>query len=306
MKQPSVSIIILNWNGYKDTIACIQSLKKIAYKNYKIILVDNGSTNESLEVLQKAFPQNNTDVKLIANKDNLGFSGGSNKGITYAMKQNADYVLLLNNDTFVDKHFLTHLVTSASKDAKIGITSPMIYYADKPKTIWFARATEMKNRLLTFKDEDNRVIDKGQFRKNEEIDCVWGCCILLSKKVIKDTGLFDESYFLYMEDLDYCIRVKRNKYKIVFVPSAKIWHKVSASSGGEGSLRQTFYNSRNHILLAKKFLTGKDLLQFCYQYLKDKSIEFGYFIKYKKYKKAFLIIKGCFYGIIGKTGLYTI
>jgi len=298
MKEPLVYIIILNWNGYKDTIECIQSLRKIKYKNYKVVIVDNGSTNKSVSILKTKF----SDINLIANKNNLGFSGGCNVGIKYAMVKKAEYILFLNNDTLLHKYFLTELINVAEKDKNIGIVSPMIYYANDSNVIWHTGAIKKNNRLYSFIDNGNKKIDRGQYKRDVSVDCVWGCCMLIKRNALKEVGYFNEDYFLYMEDVDLCIRVINKGYKIVFVPKAKIWHKVSGSSGGEGNINYAYYDTRNYLLLTRQYLTNKEKVIDFFYYLKDKSYELALYVKNNKYKNAFAVIMGIIHGITGKKG----
>lgn len=294
MNQPLVYIIILNWNGYKDTIECLESLKKITYRNYKIILIDNGSTDESVKILHAKYPK----IKLIGNKVNLGFAGGCNIGIKYALKRNSDYVLLLNNDTIVDRKFLTELVNVSKKDVKIGITTSKIYYADKPNVLWSTGNKIDTRRLFAYISESKNQIDLGQYDIVKEIDCAWGCSILIPNNLFVKIGLFDERYFMYVEDIDLCIRIKESGHKILYAPKSKVWHKISAASGGGWTTAQTYYNTRNYILMAHKLLTTKQKIKFYKYYLPDKLIESIYYIKAKRFNYAIKNILGLINGLL--------
>jgi len=244
-----VFIIILNWNGCEDTIECIESLKKINYSDYKIVVVDNGSTDESLDVIPRKFG----DIAFIETKKNLGFAGGNNVGIKYALENQADYVLLLNNDTVVEPDFLTKLVEAAESDKKIGIVGPIIMFYDKRDTIWFGggRVNWLRTR--------GEHISYGQvasdkwsvISKAEEVDYITGCCFLIKREVIEKIGLLSEDYFLYYEDVDWCLRSKKAGFRSVFVSSAKIYHKQSRSTK-ESSYPYIYYHSRNGLILSSR------------------------------------------------------
>jgi len=246
---PKVFIIILNWNGWRDTIECIESLKKLNYPNYEVVIVDNGSTDESPQILPQKFPK----IKLIETGKNLGFAGGNNVGIKYALEKSADYILLLNNDALVDSGFLKESVRVGESDQKIGILGPKIYFYDtetnkKTNKIWFAGGKI--NKILT----KGTHINYGQIDKYDgrlrTVDYITGCAILVKREVIKKIGPMNEDYFLYYEDADWCLRARKRGFKCVLVPKAKIWHKCSRSAQ-EGSPSYIYYHSRNGLMLAR-------------------------------------------------------
>jgi GT2 family glycosyltransferase len=221
LKPPRVSIIILNWNGLEDTVECLESLKKITYPNYEIIVVDNGSKGNDSVVLKERFGDY---IHLIKNAKNYGYAGGVNIGINYALlNSESSYFLLLNNDTVVAPDFLTQMVMVAETDTAIGITCPLVYYYDFPKHIQMVGAKVNmwtgRTAVIGFNQ-----LDKGQYTKQREIDYS-GPCWLIRKAVVQEVGLFDESFFCYWEDVDYSVRAKEVGYKVVYAPEAKMWHK---------------------------------------------------------------------------------
>lgn len=260
----TVFISILNFNGKKNTLECIESLRKIntAGFNLTIVVVDNGS-EEKLDLKESS--DGHTRFKFIGSKDNLGFSGGHNLGIKYALENGADYILILNNDTYIDKDFLRELLKVAEKDEKIGILAPKIYFAsgyefhkekyrknELGKVIWYAGGKmDWKNVIGNHIGVDE--VDKGQFDKIEETELVTGCCMMIKKEVLDKVGIFDERYYLYYEDSDLNIRAKKKGFKIVYVPKSIIFHKNAGSAGGSGSKLQDYYITRNRLIFAMKY-----------------------------------------------------
>ena len=224
---PLVFIIVVNWNGKDDTLECLRSLRKLAYPNYRTILVDNGSTDGSVAAVRSAFP----DVTILALPENLRFAGGNNKGIELAMNSGADFVLLLNNDTVVQKDFLGYLVDRIQSDTTIGMVAPKICYFSSPDIIWFAGA-RIGFWTGTMAHVGIRERDQHQFDVAKETDFATGCCVLVSRGLIDAIGTLDESYFIYVEDVDWSIRARQRGFRVFYEPRAKILHKVSASAGG--------------------------------------------------------------------------
>lgn len=260
----SVFISILNFNGRKNTIECLRSINKLSRNGLKInvVVVDNDSS-ERFSIDQGIL--DGISLKVIFNKKNLGFSGGQNIGIRYALENNAAYVLVLNNDTKLDEDIVYRLVEAAQTDKLIGIISPKIYFAkgyefhkdmysekDLGKVIWYAGGLmDWKNVLGKHRGVDE--VDKGQYEKTEETDFATGCCMLIKKEVFEKTGYFDERYFLYYEDNDFSQRVKSKGYKIIYEPKGILWHRNAGSSGGSGSTLQDYYITRNRLLFGMKY-----------------------------------------------------
>ena len=259
MDKIKIAVIVLNYKGLEETLECLESERRCVRGNYDVetIVVENGSDDGSLEALSKI-----NDIHLVANDKNLGFSGGMNSGIRYALKRDADYIIILNNDTIVDKNLIVNLAKSAGS---FDIVSPKIYFApgfefhkdrykeaDLGKVIWYAGGSiDWQNILGIHTGVDQ--IDKGQFAKSKEINFATGACMLIKKEVFEKIGLFDEKYFLYLEDMDLCVRAKIKGLKIIFSPKAILWHKNAVSAGGSGSSLQDYYFTRNRLLFAFKY-----------------------------------------------------
>ena len=256
MNYPKVSIIILNWNGLEDTIECLESLKKITYPNYEVIIVDNGSEGNDAQVLRQRFGD---FIHLIENDKNYGFAEGNNIGMRYAFQNlNPEYLLLLNNDTVVSPHFLTELVEVAKNDGDIGIVGPKICYYHEPQTINSAGGVLLRRIGQPFAIGLHRT-DNGRYDILKEVDFIAGCALLIGTKVINRIGLLDPDYFAYAEDLDWCVRAKKAGYRIMFVPRAKIWHKGS-STLGLMSPAYMYLSARSRVIFVKKNATILDFV----------------------------------------------
>lgn len=241
-----VYVIVLNWNGKEDTLDCLRSLRTTDYDNYQVVLVDNGSTDNSVEAVRKNFPE----AQLVLTGKNLGFAGGNNVGIEYAVKAGADYVFLINNDTTVDPAYLKELVLVAESDAKIGAVGSKIYYHSEPERIWFAGG---KINWLRNKGEHIGLdeIDKEQYDETKEVGYLTGCALLVKREVVEKIGVLEDDYFLYYEDADYSLRIQNAGYKTVYAPKSKIYHKVSRSTK-PGSASYVYYHVRNGLVNARR------------------------------------------------------
>lgn len=297
--SPRVSIILVNYNGWKDTVDCINSLSHINYNNYEIIIVDNASEGDDLLQLEKYKSEN---VILINAVKNLGFSGGNNLGIEYALNNKYDYILLLNNDTIVEPDFLS-IMLSKAEDRSVGIVTPMIKYFDKKDTIWSAGGRISKIRASGFTYGFN----KNENELNSDFCCTFasGCCMLIKSEVVKKVGLLDPEYFLYLEDTDYSYRVINAEYKIYYAASSIIYHKVTSSTAKDNRLLPLYYSTRNRLLFAKKNLGWFYFLPICF-------VTVAFVVKYlmhnygnREYKRVLMRAFSDFYnGKFGKTDFF--
>lgn len=243
-----VYIILVNYNGSVDTIECIESLKVIEHSNYEIVVVDNNSTDENKKLLERY----SNIAKIIFLDDNLGFSGANNKGIEEALKNNADYILLLNNDTIVEKDFLNVLVeTATANNNKCAVTGKINYYYSKDK-IWYGGGEISKWKGNAYHLNENRSSDEygNEF---SEVTFITGCMILIPIGVIKNIGLMSEDYFLYFEDVDFSQKILNAGFKLYYDPKSVIYHKVSASTGTVSNLF-LYYYCRNRLIFIKNNL----------------------------------------------------
>ena len=238
-----VYVVVLNWNRAGDTLECLGSMASQQDVTLHIIVVDNGSTDHSVEQIRAIFPA----VELISTGANLGFPGGMNIGIRRALQSGAEKVLLLNNDTIADAQMIRNLVDGLKPE--YGCAAPAIYYADSPDQLW---STGVNIHLLLLEMWANHpVIPEHPLEKT----FFTGCALLVRRSVFYQIGLLDESFFpWYYEDLDFSLRVLRAEIRMVLVPRAKLWHKISQSSDGSNSPRVRFLMARNSAWYFRKHM----------------------------------------------------
>ena len=241
-----VSIVILNFRVKDRVMSCIDSILKSSYGNIEIIVVDNNSRDD----LEKAL-LSQPNIRFIQTGANLGYTGGNNVGIKEALKGDAKYIFILNPDTTIKKNTIEVLVKVAQEigDSVVG---PKIYFEDSKK-IWYAGGRlDLENVLGSHMGVDE--VDQGQYEKQEETDYVTGAAMFVSREVFEKIGLFDEQYFLYYEDSDFCFRAKKAGFKVMYIPQAVVYH-ANAKSTGLGSFLQDYFITRNRMLFARKFLS---------------------------------------------------
>jgi GT2 family glycosyltransferase len=239
--MPKLSVILLNYNGPRDTIECVESLRKSSFRDFDIVVVDNASSDSSVAALRAGYP----DITLIVNDHNLGFAGGNNVGIRHALQRGSKFMLLLNNDTTVDPNGLGVLSKTMEENPQVGIVGGKIYYADRPNVIWFAGG--YFNINSGFGDHYGKAEeDVGQYNRARECDFITGCCMLIRREVCERIGLLDDSYFLYYEDVDFCTRARREGYGILYQPGAVIYHKISRATSWDSPV-YIYFNLRNKL-----------------------------------------------------------
>lgn len=249
----SVFIIVLNWNGWQDTAACIESCRRLTYPGARIIVVDNGSTDGSETILRERFP----NVEVIQAGGNLGFAGGNNVGIRRALTEGADYVWLLNNDTVVEPAALSELVRVAESDDRIGIVGSKIVYYDDPHLLWYAGATLDPAHPHRPAHRGLREEDRGQYDETAETGYVTGCSLLARRGMIERIGLLDDNLFLYFEDVDWSARARHAGWRLMYAPASVVRHKESASAGGAASPAVMYYTARNRLYFVQRNFPAK-------------------------------------------------
>ncbi len=245
-----VAVVILNYKVKEEVLECIESVEKSDYPDFQIIVVDNNSGDGLEEELEK-FKVQSSKFKFVQTGDNLGFTGGNNVGIKKALDLGCEYIFVLNPDTKISQKCISELVSSLESDENIGVVGPKIMFDDH-KTIWYAGGIlDLMNVLGTHRGVDEK--DLGQYDVVEETDFVSGAAMMVRSNMFQKVGLFDNDYFMYFEDVDFCYRVRLNGYRVMYTPLAVVYHK-NAQSSGLGSPLQDYFITRNRMLFASKFL----------------------------------------------------
>ena len=230
--RPRVTCVLLNWNGWRNTLDCLAALKESSYPHFEVVVVDNGSTDDSVARIRAASP----DLTILHTGTNLGFAGGNNAGIRYALKNAADYVWLLNNDTRPAPDALSALIGKAIMDGRIGAVASVCYYADQPDIvqIW---AGGRVNLWIGYSPNTDKPHEDAWFH--------WlnGASLLLSTAALRDVGLLDQGFFLYWEDVEIGLRLRKRGWRLAAAAESKVLHKVSASTGGNKRVMDRFATS---------------------------------------------------------------
>ena len=245
MSEPHIVTIILNTNRRDDTLACLASLQQATYQNHSIIVLDNGSTDGSVQVIRSSFPA----VQIIELANNRGYAGNNNVGIRAALTQQADWVFVLNEDTILAPDCLAHLVKVGQSDPHIGIVGPMVYHHDEPDVIQSAGGR--LGRYWQSRHIAQNEPDRGQFTTPHRVEWISGCAILVRRAVIEQVGMLDERFFYYWEETEWCLRASKQGWCIMHVPQAKLWHK-GVQRDYRPSPSVTYYNTRNRFLMLAK------------------------------------------------------
>jgi GT2 family glycosyltransferase len=306
-KKEKVAIILLNWNAYKDTTDCLKSLEELNYPYFHIYLVDNDSQDDSFIKLKEDYlnEQYNIPITFIQSGGNIGFAAGNNVGIKIAKEEGYNYIWMLNNDTIVHQNALIELMNELINNSQTGIVGSKIYYYGTNK-IWFAggliNTWTGRTKHIGIRKEDD-----GQFNKILEVDYITGCSLLFPTILLDKVGFMIEDYFLYYEETDWNIRVKSAGYKIKYIPTSVVYHKVSISSGGENNLSpyMEYYDLRNGFVMIKRTQTlFKFYSAFLFVCIKIAKKLLRIFAKSQSNKKQRLmyIYKGLIDGLLSKMG----
>ena len=237
---PSIYCVIVNYNLKDDTIACVQSLFDASAEPRKVIVVDNGSTDGSVQFLKERF---GSAININSTEKNLGFSGGYNLGIQNALELGASWVLIINNDTLVAKDFLSELGNAIESQPQYDIFGPLIFYYNSPQRIWYLGDRLIPGLLIThslYRGQEIRI----QYPPFFSVDFITGCAMLIKKEVFEKIGYFDVNLFMYGEDVDFCWRARKAGFKLAAIPGAKMWHKVSASASRD-QYKSRYLRTRN-------------------------------------------------------------
>lgn len=285
----NIFVILINYNGYKDTLNCIESIKK-SNINTTILVIDNNSTDNSIKELKKV-----KDIVLIELEENLGFAKGNNIGINYALKHKADFIMLLNNDTIIEANTISILVNNLKEHKDIGAVGARIMYYDQPELINYCGGyVDWKKGIPVHKHY------KEKFENNFEnfiyTTFITGCCVMVKKDVFIKVGLLPEEYFMYFEDVDFCMKIIEANYKLGVCTNAVVFHKVSASSGGEESIFSIKWITRNRLIFVDKYKKyTKGMFTYLFIYI-TRYIKILIYIFQRKKAKKQAIIEGIIEG----------
>ncbi|MCA1032228.1 glycosyltransferase family 2 protein [Bacillus timonensis] len=293
-KEGKVCILIVNYNGTKDTIECLESLQHINYRNYEVIVVDNASKDP--QVLKEYIDK--TRYFYLQLEENLGFAGGNNYGIRYALNliHGIDYFLLLNNDTEVNPDFLTPLVKEIELDSSVGACCSHINYYSQPTETWYGGGDI--NWIIGYPFHKKHA---HMLKKASDENFLTGCVFLFPKHILETVGYLNEDYFLYFEDVAYSIEIKKAGYKLRYVPDSLVYHKVAATTGYQSPL-SNYYGTRNNLLFMSKYAQKHTYFMFLFYFILKNCIKYIVYIMKRKrgvrlaitsaFKDFFLQLKG--------------
>lgn len=288
--KPLIFIIILNWNKNDQTLDCIRSVERSSYRNYKIVVIDNAPIEKLEKRLAAEFPE----VVYLHNQKNLGFTGGNNQGIEYALSEGADYILLFNNDAEMSENCLASLVAEAESDTKIGLLSPVIYNPNKPNKPFFGSYSDVKKGVI-FNAYDLDIYLEWEKNEPEKI-VLWGTALLIKREVVEKIGLLDNDFFAYYEDNDFSRRVSSAGYFSKTCLKEMVIHHADNSAVNEKKSYRFFLMSRNLYLFWRKsgISKGESIFRTLYLYLPQVSA------LYREGKQTILkpMIAGLWQGIV--------
>jgi len=246
MEAPTVAVVIPTWNRRDDLLTCLESIEAMGYPQLHVIVVDNGSTDGTAEAVRVNFPK----AELIRSEENLGFAAGCNLGLRRVLQLTAEYVLLLNNDVIVASDMMERLVEAALTHPEVGLFGPSVWYHDEPHRLWSAG---YRCRPVTLSDQPPQGNPEGA--EPYFVDTLYGCGLLIRREVLETVGLLDERFFMYYEDKDLCLRARAAGWKLLMVPAARVWHKVSESTSGSNDLGtpfQKYHMARSSVVFFAK------------------------------------------------------
>jgi len=258
--SPHVIAVVLNYNGKELTLDSLESLEAMDYPSFELLVVDNGSSDGSDEAVAEAFPE----VSRLRLEENQGPGGGMNAGLRWTLEREFDYVLLLNNDIEVAPDMLSKLVAAAEADPTLGCVGPKCYYFGQRDLIWSAGGVLRFKESVT-RERGMKKRDRGQYDHSEEVDYMSGVAMLVRRDALLKTGLWDETYFLGVEDADWCVRMKHQGYRCWYVHDAELWHRVSHTIGVYTPFR-AFNVGRSTAIFVRRYAGFWQWLSFLFFY----------------------------------------
>ncbi len=256
--RPKISVIILNWNNAPDTLECLESVYASRHPSFDVFVADNGSTDGSLDKIRNAYPFAN----YIENKENLGFAEGNNRAIQAAMNNGAEYIFLLNNDAVLREDTLSLLEDAAEKYPEAAVLGPKIYYYDQPSVLWYGGGEWHPREATFFHRDANRDESEIEKRGVEPTGYVCGCAFFVRSDALRVVGLMEPRFFLNWEEVDLCWRFKKADYQCLYVPAAKVWHKISRSFiGGKRGPMWLYFYWRNRLFWMERNLPRQEYIR---------------------------------------------
>ena len=254
----TVAVVILNWNGGEDILDCLASVYSSTHKAVEVVIVDNGSVDGSSNSIRERFPA----THFIVNRENLGFARGSNQGAEWAVDRGIPYVLLLNGDARLHPEAIDELLAATCQEDDSIVACPKMYLGepeDKIKRLWFAFGT-VKLWAGLFQNPAFNQIDSEFWSRQQNMEYASGCCMLIPTSVLKRTGMFDESFFAYCEDVDLSIRVRKAGFRLRYVPTAQLWHGSHKPTNRTRTATYRYLSTRNNLWVVRKHGSWLDVL----------------------------------------------
>ncbi len=236
--------VVLSWNGREDTLRCLESLRGV-----ETVCVDNGSEDGSADAVAERFPE----ILLLRNAENLGYAAGNNAGIRRALERGADWIWLVNNDVVVEPAAAAGLEAAAGERPDAGVLACKVFFAEPPDRLWYAGGRF--NLLLGYSGRQDGYDepDDARFDRPRDVERATGAAMAVSRAAIERAGLLDEDLFAYVEDVEWCLRIRLSGFAVVFAPEARVRHRVSASTGGAGSPASLYYDTRNTLVVCERY-----------------------------------------------------
>jgi GT2 family glycosyltransferase len=297
--QPHCAVVLVNYCRPEDTLACIGSLRLSTYDNFSITVVDNSPNDDLLRATEHQHP----NITILSPGTNLGFAEGNNVGIRHVLNSSSGAVLLLNNDTEVEPGTLAALMQVLEEEPQSGIVGGKILYHSDKSRIWFAGGHFNIHAGFGGHDGIGKA-DSGQFDTRRECAFITGCCLLIRRSVLMDVGVLDERFFAYMEDTDYCYRARCAGYRVIYEPTARVYHKVSSTASWDSPV-YLYFNCRNKLILIRKHTALLALLphlpRLLWFYIRQ-MIRMA--VKYRDWDGFQAVVMGITDGIAERTGVH--
>ncbi len=241
-------LIVVHWNGLEWSERCLRSLERLTYPAVEVLVIDNGSTDGSGAQLRARFPE----IEVLRLEENRFYAGGANRGLQRAIARGVDYAVILNNDTEAAPDLVDRLVEVAESDPQIALVGPKILYVEPPHLLWSAGGRIDYWRGM-FHHLGLRRPDGPPFDRQRDVDYLTGCCILISRRGLIEIGYLDTRFTMYSEDADWCVRARRLGYRVVYAPAARLFHGVSAASGGGLTPYKMYHRVRSNLLFFQRY-----------------------------------------------------